>query len=704
MDSSLPFPVVQSRSSGANNTDTTTHVMTMPSGVVAGDMILVFFACDGAPVITASDASWHRVIEIHDGSLETGSVFYKIATGGDALTLTTSVSEQSTHLCWRISGAGTVSGRFGFSTTAYEQHYDNDWTINSLYIAATVYDGIGSASAAPASFTNLRNVTAANSTGASSWAAERNIRADADSGIPTGSFTASAGNGLTFILSVSPNPPERSYSPRVLHREPSIIDSTTSHSIRIPGSVRRGEGLVAFCSFAAGVTLTIGGASNWQIIGQDSVNNITGIVLWKIADDNNTLTITTSAACTSTSNTYRVSNVLKVIGGIRRNDPNVAINFNLDAPYTGAPFVDVNLHMGYFFTERQNTFYRNSVNGIPVAKFGHGPSLYVQDYTFTPRNLNYGTRGAVDAVSHTLSGELIVIPKKDIYPYDVGYIRETITEPTANTTINFSTKVDSTFGFTGSEVIYEDIAIAQYSVSTVGRNPTLTIPGYTTISEQYAPGGVYNTKTILAYKFMGTTPDTEITVSGTGNAADHGLLQVWFFRDVDPVNPIEGLQTAVGTGDTRPLSPPTSTYPLQGSLIIQTSAGSKAPGAVADVAPNFNTFRLSFGVTSGSSSSLRAVHSYFRSLNQDFLPGTWTGGDASADNTWALIQFALRPVGVPKNRSNTASDSAAAKIRYWDGTAWVRGLNQQNYNNLKYWDGTRWVKKPYSVWDGTKWI
>ena len=118
-------------------------------------------------MITPSDSSWHRVIEIHDGNVETGSVFYKIATGADTLTLTTSISEQSTHLCWRISGAGGVSGRFGFSTTTYEQHYDNDWTINALYIAATVYDGIVSASVAPSGFTNLSNATAANSTVAS---------------------------------------------------------------------------------------------------------------------------------------------------------------------------------------------------------------------------------------------------------------------------------------------------------------------------------------------------------------------------------------------------------------------------------------------------------------------------------------------------------------------------------------------------------
>ncbi|PZM90183.1 MAG: hypothetical protein DIU79_14460, partial [Actinobacteria bacterium] len=84
-------------SSGATSTsDTTSHPITLPSGIQAGDLLIVVFSVDGNPTVTAP-ADWYKLGQASNGTAVTGAVFWKFAEGGDTLTLTTSSAEQSSH-------------------------------------------------------------------------------------------------------------------------------------------------------------------------------------------------------------------------------------------------------------------------------------------------------------------------------------------------------------------------------------------------------------------------------------------------------------------------------------------------------------------------------------------------------------------------------------------------------------------------------
>jgi len=93
---------------GRETTNTTSHTISMPSGLSAGDLLLVFIATDGDNTIS----NWDGLTELENASNGTAvslSVGYKIADGseGSTLTFTTTSNEQSVYIACRITGYGT---------------------------------------------------------------------------------------------------------------------------------------------------------------------------------------------------------------------------------------------------------------------------------------------------------------------------------------------------------------------------------------------------------------------------------------------------------------------------------------------------------------------------------------------------------------------------------------------------------------------
>lgn len=97
----MASPVVAATNEGALTTAGTSHAITMPSGISAGDLLFVFFGTAAITDVT----NWQTFTELFGSA--SSSVFggYKVAAGGDTLTLTTAASTKSAHLTYRITGA-----------------------------------------------------------------------------------------------------------------------------------------------------------------------------------------------------------------------------------------------------------------------------------------------------------------------------------------------------------------------------------------------------------------------------------------------------------------------------------------------------------------------------------------------------------------------------------------------------------------------
>lgn len=111
----MAFPAVQSTSvDRTTTTNTTAHAITLPSGVTAGDLLVCVFSVDGNPTTLFQETAtpgWIKLGQASNTTVATGAVYWKIAGAvGNALTIDTSATEQSSHHVYRIGSYGYTLG------------------------------------------------------------------------------------------------------------------------------------------------------------------------------------------------------------------------------------------------------------------------------------------------------------------------------------------------------------------------------------------------------------------------------------------------------------------------------------------------------------------------------------------------------------------------------------------------------------------
>lgn len=197
----MSLPVVEGRSSGITNVNQTTHPITMPEGIVAGELLLIVFSADANPTCTAS-AGWTKLAQHSHSIYVTGAIFYKIAEGGDTCTIYTTDAQNCTHIVFRISGAGTPTGTpyDTMKQNADPPLHDTGIEDEYLWIATFSADADFVASAAPANYSNLLTKEAP-AYGASSSTAERLLSAASED---PGAFTSGSTGYVCWTLAIPP--------------------------------------------------------------------------------------------------------------------------------------------------------------------------------------------------------------------------------------------------------------------------------------------------------------------------------------------------------------------------------------------------------------------------------------------------------------------------------------------------------------------
>jgi hypothetical protein len=235
-------PVVAARATGrTTTTNTTSHAITMPSGIEAGDLLLVVFSTDGNP--TCSATGWNKLGQDSNSTVVTGAVFWKVAAGSDTCTVTTTASEQSSHVSLRITGAGTPTGTAanGSSTNSNPPSHVSPRTgEDHLWIATRSGDSTVVATAAPSGYSDLQTLAAAGTGGASVNTAEKSTTAD-ESDDP-GTFTSASEQWVSWTVAVPPpDPPAISY---VGAGTDSLVAGGTSNTPGLPAGLQDGDLMV----------------------------------------------------------------------------------------------------------------------------------------------------------------------------------------------------------------------------------------------------------------------------------------------------------------------------------------------------------------------------------------------------------------------------------------------------------------------------
>ena len=143
--------------------DATSHPIDLPGGLLTGDLILVFFSCDGNPTVSintgVSGEGWTIESYAYGTTAVTGAVIWKISDGTDALTLTTNqaqVSNTQAYGLYNVNASDpiTVTSATGASGNPNPPSNTGAYgAVDYLWFAVAAADSYASlATAGPADF------------------------------------------------------------------------------------------------------------------------------------------------------------------------------------------------------------------------------------------------------------------------------------------------------------------------------------------------------------------------------------------------------------------------------------------------------------------------------------------------------------------------------------------------------------------------
>ena len=180
----MSFPQVAAVNGGSNTVESLNHTVNLPAGIVAGNLLLVFFVSDQVPTITFP-GGWTQLFQVANSTYVKFGAWYRIADGGEGgtITVTTSDAQMTAHTSYRITGYSGLPevgvSATGASVSPNSPNLAPSWgALDTLWFAIEGNDdGTTLVSGWPAGYGNQRNDKALNSAGAAVGSCRRELNA-----------------------------------------------------------------------------------------------------------------------------------------------------------------------------------------------------------------------------------------------------------------------------------------------------------------------------------------------------------------------------------------------------------------------------------------------------------------------------------------------------------------------------------------------
>lgn len=185
-----------------------------------------------------------------------------------------------------------------------------------------------------------------------------------------------------------------------------------------------------------------------------------------------------------------------------------------------------------------------------------------------------------------------------------------------------------------------DVVIVHYGIGTLAnRNPAVT--GYTSIASIHFDGASRDVNLAIAWKAMGATPDTTVSVTATNSSGSMSIVLVEVWRGVNTTTPMDATPTT-DSGDGTVLPNPASITPVtSGAKVVACGVGSHTAGAV-----NFSSSDLS-NVYAGNNDGTNDVSMLCGSVDWTsgaVDPAAFTfGASDSSGYCRTAVTYALKP-------------------------------------------------------------
>jgi hypothetical protein len=187
-----------------------------------------------------------------------------------------------------------------------------------------------------------------------------------------------------------------------------------------------------------------------------------------------------------------------------------------------------------------------------------------------------------------------------------------------------------------------DFVVVYYGTGSNSTARTISVGSSYTNLTKLLGSDTYDTHLVVGYKFMGGTPDTNVTVSGTGNIADAGAGVIHVFRGVDETTPLDVTAVPANASNSVLCNPAAITPTTAGAWVVAGGAGAHIAGAETYSSSNLTSFRSqgesdTYDVTVGAGL-------FTTWTSGAFDPAAFTFSDGNATSySWAAYTIALRP-------------------------------------------------------------
>jgi hypothetical protein len=203
---------------------------------------------------------------------------------------------------------------------------------------------------------------------------------------------------------------------------------------------------------------------------------------------------------------------------------------------------------------------------------------------------------------------------------------------------NLTVSITDLTGGIASAPTEDDIVVVGYARGSNGRtDQNLQVVGFNELVDIFSDD-TYETDLCIAWKRMGYTPDTTITITrpDTGNYA----IIVKVFRNIDLDNTIDTTSvTATDINGGQP-DPPEITTNNKCVIIAFGSTGATDSGTTQFTSSDLDNFQR--GILNGFTSSITLGGGAKYSDGGIFDPAQFGGGTTSTDAAWAAATIALR--------------------------------------------------------------
>jgi len=208
----------------------------------------------------------------------------------------------------------------------------------------------------------------------------------------------------------------------------------------------------------------------------------------------------------------------------------------------------------------------------------------------------------------------------------------------ATTTTNVS--LTDLTGGVASAPAENDYVVVMQGIGSNADRAVATTSGYTELADIYANGTTYDANLGVDAKFMGSTPDTTVTIGSSGSANDAQAARIMVFRGVDLTTPMDvAVVTATGTGTAKPN--PGAITPITTGSVGVFSGAQAAATAAALTSSDLTAFA---SVNQADTNDIAVGAGYIEWSGSGAMdPAVFGGGSNNSANSWAAVSIALRP-------------------------------------------------------------